>query len=87
VCHLAVSLMSGGQLSVCLLWYKNAFQCFSLYCSVIKSLSHSSIPYCSHLAPTRAVILRGGEADCREVAAYARSAGIEAFAPGNRSVR
>lgn len=41
----------------------------------------------SHLAPTRAVVLRGSEADCREVAAYARSAGIESFAPANRSVR
>ena len=30
------------------------------------------------------MVLRGKEADCKEVAAYARANGIEAFSPGNR---
>ena len=50
----------------------------------VTQLLRSILLQFSQIAPTRAVVLRGREADCKEVAAYARANGIEAFSPGNR---
>ena len=55
----------------------------SMSLSPFPSLISLLCPY-SRIAPTRTIVLRGKESDCRAVADYAKASGIEAFTPSNR---
>ena len=55
----------------------------SMSLSPFPSLISLLCPY-SRIAPTRTIVLRGKESDCRAVADYAKASGIEAFTPNNR---